>query len=100
MAITLLKANKRRIIAGQSGYYQIDGLAKFTTTDLTGTIPCELLSMQSGELTPIGAGDALHFNETVDEAAGVIKPQYGVLNIRRTASTSGLIFSFSVRGIY
>lgn len=100
MAITVLRKNARRAILGQNGYYQIDGIAQFSTTDASGTIPCELKKIQSWEFGALAADQGLSLDEAANLVNGMIAPQYGVVTVKRTGSDSGAKFSFAMRGIY
>ena len=98
MAITVTKITKQRLVEGG---WEVYGLAAFTTTDLTGTIPTKGLrrvtNWSYGLLGTADELDVIYLNDT--ESGGEIPVVGGVLNVIRDADgTSGRKFFFYFRG--
>lgn len=55
--ITILRSsNIRKVVAGQSGYHEVELLCQFSTTDLTGTVECPFSQVFLVLTTSIGGG--------------------------------------------
>ena len=102
MAINVLRSMRVWVGQGQSGYNVILGLAQFNGTDTTGTIECPFPQIMNVLTTNIGG--ATGENVVCDAAAlvgdGMIqRDPNGMLAFKRFAgTTSGLIFSFEIKG--
>jgi hypothetical protein len=53
MALTILKQNVRQVHAGGNGYLEIDGIAQFTGTNVTGELDCQFSNICDWSCAPL-----------------------------------------------
>lgn len=59
MITSVAQGAQHHVAAGQNGYFEVEGLAQFNGTDLTGTIPAPFPHMSNFDIGLIGGPDAV-----------------------------------------
>lgn len=105
MAITVLrKSSPYHVDGGQSGNMQQDFVCQWTSTDITGTVPSGMRKVRfvfaPAILQTIGDDEHIYFTNTLNGDGSMVLGTGEVLNLGRTgfSPTSGLVFSFAIKG--
>lgn len=96
MAVTVTSIVRRKIQAGQNGYVLVEGIAAFSTTDLTGDIDTGLKNIFDESIQ-----QSYKSNVTAAESLSVAKSATaGTLSFTRVGASvlTGAIFRFSCKG--
>lgn len=102
-AMTLVSQKITPILSAQDGCVMVRGVAKFPTTDATGTLAvAPIRQIQVVQLTPVAGAAADEILQGPDVSSGYIDTDAsGCITITRTGAskTSGLAFSYLVFGV-
>lgn len=105
MAISVLsKTAPYPVNGGQAGFYQQDFTCAWSTTDITGTVPSGLRkvlrSTAPALLQIVGDDETIYFSNTLNGDGSLVLGTGQTISFGRTgfSPTSGLVFSFSLKG--
>ncbi len=105
MAITVLsKTPPFHVDAGQQGFFQQDFVCQWSTTDITGTVPCQLRQVKRttapAMMQTVDDDEQIFFTNTLSGDGSLVLGTGGTVSFGRTgvSPTSGLVFSFSIKG--
>lgn len=105
MAITVLnKSSPFPVPAGQQGFFQQDFTCQWTGTDITGTVPSGLRKVKRvtapAIMQTVGDDEQINFTNTLNADGSLVLGTGETVSLSRTgfSPTSGLVFSFSIKG--